>query len=1082
MSTKHRCCVILYTSLAWADWVACPDRWAMRRPETGMSVSTDSHAFFIHYTRSGAVYREFNIMHMKKLLLFVLPCIMMTPKAFSLGFEKEINGAYYFISVNGNNEYEAQLKGISDDVTDFVFQTSVSWDAGVTAKVVSIADNCFIELENLRTITLKDYWEDTFPHEFKDCTSLQKIIGLKYVMHDYETLNFEGCRSLDTSFDWLPQDIFISELKCSLGNGEKVVTPLIHLNGMIGAAEFSGWCPIKVLIDSFKSDDNYYKVLGSLRFSWENLTDIEIYRSYTFDEGIVSGPELRSIKIDNEVSNILGLGDCPKLETIDLGNVRYYNEFCETEENKEEDISFQIGYAEIGAENRGAPNLHNCSFPYMNYLRTLYLYSTRIPNGCKLPKLNTLEGDDVYFESIPEFPKTLNKLILNNSYIGDSITLSLPNVKELNLTDLVGIKYLNLWDCPKVDDGGAYFIAQDDVLDNAGYWTIATLIQPQNNEYAGDLSLPNLKEFGFGDKVERLPKIKNCPSLTDIIYGGTIAQWMNLTFPCYQDYVTVSEEESSLPGIKRLWYGDGSKKTKYLKNLTVLDSDRTSVPPAAFSGYEGLETIFIMCDTVGQGAFRNCPNLSDVVFEGSYIETLAFSECHAIRQFTLGKNFKKAIYRAFENAGPYNLNFMGSMEEWANVDFVNSWIDRGHEHSWIGNLEKSISPTQNALSFHIGNIPVVQLAMRGVRKVKTGTFSGVNSLKSVEIDSSTPVFLDDYAFSECENLEYIKISPQSRSNDSEITIGEKTFFNDIKLKDIDFINRVDEIGTDALENTAWFENKSNGLIYVGSTAYKYKGLGQGHVKINPGTKYIAGNCFYNQKDILSVDIPDGMLKIGNDAFYWCDNIKNFIVPESVVELKSIPNECTDIFLEDGIEPLLMDLYITCPSLRNLYIGREINGNTSNFMDYMPSLQKLTIGKNITKLTSNMVASHNLAYPELTILEVLAPIPPALQYEEQKIWNDETGNYEEVLQCVSLRAFDPAKVKLLVPAESIDLYKSAPEWNKFYNIDTSKIDVPIKDKKATVKARYDMEGHSVSDNFKGIVIEILSDGTVRKQIY
>lgn len=130
----------------------------------------------------------------------------------------------------------------------------------------------------------------------------------------------------------------------------------------------------------------------------------------------------------------------------------------------------------------------------------------------------------------------------------------------------------------------------------------------------------------------------------------------------------------------------------------------------------------------------------------------------------------------------------------------------------------------------------------------------------------------------------------------------------------------------------------------------------------------------------------------------------------------------------------------------------------------------------------MVSSDDFAYPVLTTLEVLAPVPPALQYEKHEIWNEETGNYEEVEECVSLKAFDPAKVRLLVPAESVDLYKNTSEWNKFYNIDTSGIDTVLNDGNTTVKARYDLQGRSVNDNFKGVVIEILSDGTVRKRIY
>ena len=55
------------------------------------------------------------------------------------------------------------------------------------------------------------------------------------------------------------------------------------------------------------------------------------------------------------------------------------------------------------------------------------------------------------------------------------------------------------------------------------------------------------------------------------------------------------------------------------------------------------------------------------------------------------------------------------------------------------------------------------------------------------------------------------------------TIGFSAFNGCIKLEKIKFSSNLDTVCENAFNNTKWFNNQSNGLVYVGKVAYKYKG-------------------------------------------------------------------------------------------------------------------------------------------------------------------------------------------------------------------------------------------------------------------
>ena len=122
---------------------------------------------------------------------------------------------------------------------------------------------------------------------------------------------------------------------------------------------------------------------------------------------------------------------------------------------------------------------------------------------------------------------------------------------------------------------------------------------------------------------------------------------------------------------------------------------------------------------------------------------------------------------------------------------------------------------------------------KGIAEIGSSAFLGCTALTSVSLPS-TLTKINFWAFKNCTSLSTLSI-PSS----------------------------VVSIGDNAFDNCLWYTNQSNGIVYAGKVAYKYKGklADNSSVTIKSGTVSIADYAFTDQK-LTSVTLPSSLVSIG----------------------------------------------------------------------------------------------------------------------------------------------------------------------------------------------------------------------------
>ena len=188
-------------------------------------------------------------------------------------------------------------------------------------------------------------------------------------------------------------------------------------------------------------------------------------------------------------------------------------------------------------------------------------------------------------------------------------------------------------------------------------------------------------------------------------------------------------------------------------------------------------------------------------------------------------------------------------------------------------------------------------------------------------DSVTSI--GDFAFYNCTGLTSVTIP------DSVTFIGSEAFECCTGLTSITIPDSLANIEGYAFNNTAWYNNQPDGMVYAGRVTYSYKGTMPDNTSIiiRDGTKGIAGSAFMDCTGLTSVSIPDSVTSIGDDAFFGCTGLTSVTIPDSVTSIGDDAfygcTGLTSVTISDSVTSIGYDAFTGCTGLTSITIPDSV---------------------------------------------------------------------------------------------------------------------------------------------------------------
>lgn len=257
-----------------------------------------------------------------------------------------------------------------------------------------------------------------------------------------------------------------------------------------------------------------------------------------------------------------------------------------------------------------------------------------------------------------------------------------------------------------------------------------------------------------------------------------------------------------------------------------------------------------------------------------------------------------------------------------------------------------------------------------VTTIGSYAFMGCNRLTSITIPNGVSS-INSQTFQDCSSLASVVIP------NSVISIGSGAF-SGTAITTVDIPNSVISIGGGAYNETPWFNEQPDGLIYINNFAYRYKGSMPENTVINilEGTKGICGYAFNNCNNLTSIILPNSLTTIGNSAFSGCTNLSTITIPESVIAIETaafsecsnlssitIPNNvvnigsysfrgCTNlssITISNNVETIYGHTFSGCSKLESVIIPNGVTSIGNEAFRDCESLTSVTFGSKLTSI-------------------------------------------------------------------------------------------------------------------------------------
>ena len=283
-----------------------------------------------------------------------------------------------------------------------------------------------------------------------------------------------------------------------------------------------------------------------------------------------------------------------------------------------------------------------------------------------------------------------------------------------------------------------------------------------------------------------------------------------------------------------------------------------------------------------------------------------------------------------------------------------------------------------------------------VTSIGTGAFRFCGDLKEIKLPSNLTV-LSDSLFGADANLEYITFGDAEKTDTVIIPetvqkIGNYVFMNCEKIKNIKLPSNLKSIGKtcfqgcisltglfipqsvesigggifgdcDALQSVE-IEDENNNFIFKDGILYDVKNgilvsavnsLIPEKVIVDECTKTIDYSAFADCNNLYEIEIPQGVVNIGEKAFARLDNLKNIDIPDSVTNITTLAfyrcNGLVSVQVPGSVTAIKNGTFRECNNLKKVILNEGVTKIDGSAFIFCSSLEQIKLPQSLVSIGS-----------------------------------------------------------------------------------------------------------------------------------